>query len=161
MPFDSDTAWSYLQVGHIDKAHSLLKDFQLELRNMEQEGESTHGTGKAGALSVFGYYRAMVDKEIEEGVALCQRAILRQGDLPIVYEIYASLLKELGFHADAISQTRKGLQFCPKDPSLTVLLRTLERRRPPVIPFLSRNALINRWLGKWRYRLTRWRHGST
>jgi len=50
---------------------------------------------------------------------------------------------------------QRGLEAAPEDPRLLAARDAIGMRRPPVLPFLSRDNPLNRVLGRLRHRWSR------
>ncbi|NNG12242.1 MAG: hypothetical protein HKM88_03225 [Halobacteria archaeon] len=85
----------------------------------------------------------------ENGVKLCrQAAVAEQEDVEVYYNL-AMAEYQLGFRGGAYMAMRRGLAIDHKHPDLRRLRKEFNRRASsPVIPWLSRDSLLNRALGK-------------
>lgn len=86
------------------------------------------------------------------GLALCRAAVDRD-ELDV--ELFRNLaLAELQARnrRRAVAALGRGLAVDPEDPTLLELRRQLGVRRLPLVPFLGRDHLVNRFLGKLTYR---------
>jgi len=100
--------------------------------------------------SYLGYGIARCQGKVKEGLKLCQHSIKVE-----FYESenYLNLARTCLLDKDrggAVRAVRKGLKVDPQSLDLLALYRDLGIRQGPVLPFLSRNNLLNRILGRIR-----------
>lgn len=100
--------------------------------------------------SYLGYGIARCQGKVKEGLKLCQHSIKVE-----FYESenYFNLARTYLLDRDrsgAVRAVRKGLKVDPQSLELLALYRDLGIRQEPVIPFLSRNNLVNQVLGRLR-----------
>jgi len=102
--------------------------------------------------SFLGHGLARIERRIDDGVTLCRRAVREGfGDA----KNHALLVETLWLakrRGEAMNALEEGLLLAHDPKSLLLLRQTLERRRPPVVSAISRDHLVNRWLGKITYR---------
>lgn len=99
-----------------------------------------------GIQSYLGLCIAIERGKISEAISLCERAI---GDDPENYIHYLNLAKiylRTGNRDSALETLRKGLYF-GDNIELKSMLDSIGVRKTPVIPFMQRNNLFNRYLG--------------
>lgn len=104
-------------------------------------------------FAFLGYGLARFHGEIAEGLKLCRRAVDLDIYQPENYYYLASTLLLTGDRRSAIDAIEQGLQVDATHAGLKELMVDLGRRRAPVLPFLPRAHLLNRWLGRARHRL--------
>ncbi len=103
--------------------------------------------------SYFGYGIAFCESRTKEGLALCERAIDVQCHEA---ENYYNLARVHLLREDrpaALQIVYRGLKVDPEHVGLHALRQEMGIRRKPVLSFLHRNHLLNRFLGKLRCRL--------
>jgi hypothetical protein len=83
------------------------------------------------------------------------QAVRVAGPTPELALNQARVAISLGQRDRAIRALERGMEAIPDEPSLLRARLTLGRRRPPMVPFLPRSSLLNRWLGKLRHRWSR------
>jgi len=105
--------------------------------------------------SYYGWAVATVEHRLERGLGLCREALRADGSCAEVYLNLARVLMTHGRKAEGIRYLKRGLMVDPHDATLIQEWRRLGMRRPPVLPFLPRRHLVNRWLGRVRGRLVR------
>jgi tetratricopeptide (TPR) repeat protein len=103
--------------------------------------------------SHYGWAVATIEHRIDRGIALCRSALREAGDAPEVYYNLARALFASGRKSEALKIVRRGLMIDPRDAALLFEWRRMGVRRPPVLPFLPRRHLANRFLGRLRGRL--------
>lgn len=105
--------------------------------------------------SYYGLGLALVERRFERALELCRSASKEEFFNPDVYTNLARVHLAFGFRAEAIRYLRRALML---DPAHEATLREMSRlgvRMPPVLGFLPRGHLVNRWLGLLRRRLPR------
>ncbi len=104
----------------------------------------------AAAFSYYGLCVAMVRRRYAEAVKYCQIS-LRTNPLDPQHRANLALVyMERNDRAKAVETLNSGLRLDGRNRRIHGILDELGRRRPPVIPFLSRNNSLNIWLGKKR-----------
>jgi len=88
------------------------------------------------------------------GLNLCRHAAAKETIQATVFQNLA--LSEIRFRhrKRACAAIRLGLQLDPAHTGLLKLRREMGVRRNPCLPFLRRENLLNKWLGKATYRKT-------
>jgi hypothetical protein len=85
----------------------------------------------------------------ENGVKLCRQAAVAEQEDVEVYHNLAMAEYQLGFRGGAYMALRRGLAIDNTHPDLRRLRKVFNQRAfKPVIPWLSRDSLLNRALGK-------------
>ncbi len=109
--------------------------------------EKAYGIKKNPEIqSCLGLCIAIERGKISEAVSLCESAI---ADDPQNYMHYLNLAKiylKKGKKDSALEILRKGLYF-GDNPELKSMLDSIGVRKTPVIPFIPRENLLNRYLG--------------
>jgi tetratricopeptide (TPR) repeat protein len=91
-------------------------------------------------------------KAVQEGIELCQRAArMKQFDDDLVFNLGQAYL-HVGNRAEARKTFLQGAKGCDDHKRFLKALKEMGVRRRPVVRFLSRDHVLNRWLGKWTYR---------
>lgn len=101
--------------------------------------------------SYLGYGIARYQRRIREGVALCEHAVKREFYQPENYLNLARTYLLANQRRKAIDAVIAGRQVDRRHRGLARLHRELGIRRRAVIPFLSRDHLLNRLLGRVRH----------
>lgn len=106
----------------------------------------------ARAMSWYGLTLVMVEKNLSLGVFYCDEALRVARPHPELLLNQARVHLAMGGRERAARALALGLELAPRHPALRAAQDAMGRRRRPVLPFLSRNSLLNIWLGKLRHR---------
>ena len=113
-------------------------------------------------LSYVGYLMAIVENKPREGAIMCEEAIyiLRKAesaDTAFFLPLFCLHLGKAHLKADrkeaAINAFREGLKLDSRNCELLSEINAIGSRKGPVISFLRRSNLINKYLGKLRHEL--------
>jgi tetratricopeptide (TPR) repeat protein len=96
--------------------------------------------------SFLGFCIAKERGHVKKGVELCKRAMACEPDNPGHYLYLGKVYLIDNNKNKALHTLRQGMAL-GNSPEIEQLLATIGIRRPPVIPFLSRNNPINKYLG--------------
>jgi tetratricopeptide (TPR) repeat protein len=96
--------------------------------------------------SYVGLLRALERGQINEGLALCTKAIDEDSENPLFYFNLGRVLYKAGMKREAIDTVRKGLA-CGHYEEAEAWLDDLGIRKKPVFPFIRRNSFLNKYLG--------------
>lgn len=107
---------------------------------------------KARYRSYYGLGLAMVERRFNKAVELCRSAVKEEYFSPELYQNLARVHLAFGFKAEAIRYLRRGLMIDPGNLAIRAQLGELGIRQPPVLRFLPRRHLCNRWLGRLRWK---------
>lgn len=105
--------------------------------------------------SYLGYGVAFRGRRIKEGIRLCRHAVKAEWFQPENYWNLARTYLLADNRRGAFRALAKGLKIDPNHPDLVALHQTMGHRRLPIVPFLSRRNLVNRFLGYIRHSLRR------
>jgi len=150
--FDSMLAWRYLKEKRFDLAENLINTFKKDLESMELNNRQS--TGKADVLSIYGYYKCVHLGEKKSGISFCERAVQRHPENPHHYLVLGMAWFAIGFPYKALDILEQGNTLSPGFEPIISAFREIERRRLPVLSFLSRDNKLNIFLGRMRHRLT-------
>ena len=103
--------------------------------------------------SYYGWAVALIERRIDRGLSLCRSALRDDYDNPEAYCNLAKVLLAFGRKSEALRYLRRGLMVAPTHPLLIREWRNLGVRKRPILPFLSRQHLLNRFLGRVRGRI--------
>ncbi len=103
-----------------------------------------------GSSSFYGLCVAMVRRHYAEAVQYCNLSLKSQFMDPDHRTNLALVYLERSDRASAIENLQAGLRIQPNNQRIHSILNDIGTRRPPVIPFLSRNNPLNVWLGRRR-----------
>jgi tetratricopeptide (TPR) repeat protein len=104
------------------------------------------------AKSWYGVTLVLVEKNITLGISLCDEALRAAPEDPELLLNSARVHLALRQRQRAARAITRGLVTWPEHPALLAAREALGTRRPPVIPFLSRDNPLNRVLGRLRHR---------
>jgi tetratricopeptide (TPR) repeat protein len=99
-------------------------------------------------ISYYGLSWAMDSKKSDEALRFCQKAL--ENDL-LRPELYCNLGKVYILRGDrksAIKTLQQGLSVDNQNKEILNFLKEIGIRKTPIIPFLSRDNPINKYLGK-------------
>lgn len=85
------------------------------------------------------------------GLNLCRRAAAMETIQPRVFVNLALAELKMKHRKRACSAVKLGLSVDHTDPTLLRLRERMGVRRSPVVPFLKREHLLNRWLGRYTW----------
>jgi tetratricopeptide (TPR) repeat protein len=106
-------------------------------------------------MSWYGLTLVLVERNSNLGVVLCDQALRGAGADPDLLLNQARVHLALNQRERTVRALQRGLELWPDHPGLQRARDTLGWRRGAVLPFLSRNSTLNRWLGRLRHRLAR------
>ena len=106
--------------------------------------------GDARLRSYYGLALGVADRRYQQAIDLCQSAVKQEFFNPDLYLNVGLLNLAFGFKAEGLRYLRRGRMIDPANPEIASALRDLGQRRDPVLPFLPRRHLLNRWLGSAR-----------
>ena len=97
--------------------------------------------------SHYGLALGLARQRYHEARELCQSAVKQEYFDPAHYLNAARLNLAYGFKSEALRYVRRARMIDPASPEVASLLEQLGLRSRPVLPFLPRPHLLNRWLG--------------
>jgi tetratricopeptide (TPR) repeat protein len=106
----------------------------------------------ARIMSWYGLTLVLVEKNLNLGVLYCDQALRTAGPEVELLLNQARAHLALGQRERAVRAIQRGLATAPADASLKLAQASMGWRRRPVFPCLGRSNLLNRWLGRMRYR---------
>jgi Flp pilus assembly protein TadD len=104
-------------------------------------------------LSYLGVAIAASEQKWEAAEERCFRAVRMKRSQPELYLNLSEVYRLAGKRQDAVQTLLEGLPLTRHDARIVKALRKFGVRKPPVLPFLERTHLLNRELGKIRYRV--------
>jgi predicted Zn-dependent protease len=113
------------------------------------------GSNDPQHLSYHGLSVAFTEGKLEEGTALCERALRIAPYDPEMYLNLARVHSRARKRSLAIDVLRKGLHIDEDNRPLQRELQRINPRATPALDFLSRNHPVNRYIGLTKSRLTR------
>ncbi len=111
------------------------------------------GTIEPLHLSFHGLMLALRENRREEGLELCERALLLAPDRPEAYLNLARVYRKMSQQRRAVDTLRRGLLVRPNDPVLLREIQHASPRRKPPFATLDRDHPLNKFLGKLQARL--------
>ena len=108
--------------------------------------------GDARFMSWYGVTLVLVERNSNLGVVLCDQALRTAGPDAELFLNQARVHVALRQRERAVRAILRGLEISPGDPRLIAARDAIGTRRPPVVPFLSRDNPLNRLLGRLRHR---------
>lgn len=99
----------------------------------------------------LGYGIARYDRRVREGLALCEHGVKREFYQPDNFFNLARTYMLANQRRKAIETVIAGRQVDRRHTGLARLHKELGIRRPPVLPFLSRDHFLNRLFGRMRH----------
>lgn len=100
------------------------------------------------------YGLVLIKKGDAGGLTLCRQAAAYERLHADVLHNLARAEHQLGNRRQAYVAVSRGLRINMNHRGLKQLRQLMGARGRPVIPFLRRDNILNRWLGKLRYRIT-------
>lgn len=110
---------------------------------------------QAQVRSYYGLAIGLARGRYHEALDLCQSAVKQEFFNPDLYLNVARLNLAFGFKTEALRYLRRAKMIDPANPSIRGLFEKLGFRSEPVLRFLPRRHLLNRWLGGARSALAR------
>ncbi len=107
-------------------------------------------------LSYCGWLQAVVDKKYKNGIAVCRKAFVafKSSDphtggiiYPILYLNLGRAFLAAGKKKEAVENFNKGLRHDRGHVELKKEMQLLGTRKQPLVPFLSRSNLLNKYVG--------------
>ncbi|MAG32105.1 MAG: hypothetical protein CL908_14575 [Deltaproteobacteria bacterium] len=115
----------------------------LECLRGAQEIAPEHATLR----SMLGVATARAEADFEASRTLCESAVKQEFFNPELYLNLAQVYLHFGRRAEALRYLRRGQMIDPGHAPIVNALRSLGRRRMPILPFLPRRHVVNRALG--------------
>jgi tetratricopeptide (TPR) repeat protein len=106
-------------------------------------------------LSFLGLSIARAKRDWDKAGRLCEMALEINPNEAVFYLNLAEVYASGGCRAKALKTLDAGLEKFGDDDRLRGARRKVEKRRSPLIPFLSRRHFLNRELGKWLHRVSK------
>ena len=115
-------------------------------------------------LSYYGCLMAIVENKAKEGVKICLTAIKQlDKSMPFGSEFfYPAFYLNLGRahlknnnRKEAVNALQTGLSIDSSNHDILWELKKMGERKKPVVPFLTRNNPINKYIGKLRSKVTK------
>jgi Flp pilus assembly protein TadD len=104
-------------------------------------------------ISYLGVAKAAAKQQWAEAEDLCYGAVRMKRTQPELYLNLAEVYRLQGRRQDAVECLLEGLPLTRNDPRIAKALDKYGVRRPPVLPFLARGHILNKQLGRLRYKM--------
>jgi len=104
-------------------------------------------------LSYLGLAMAAAQQKWQDAEDLCYSAVRMKRTQPELYLNLAEVYRLQGKRQDAVETLLEGLPLTKRDARIGTALRKYGVRRAPVLSFLDRTHILNRNLGRVRYRV--------
>lgn len=98
-------------------------------------------------LSYLGLATALAEKRYRDGAGLCEKAIKKEFYNPLFFLNLGKVYAAGGYRLKAINAFYNGLKIDKNHSEIMAELKKMGMRREPVIPFLPRTNILNRYLG--------------
>ncbi len=144
-----DAVYSAKFLAAEGKAEEAIDLFEQNLKALS-EGTIADRRVAASAFSYYGLCVVKVRRRYAEGVKYCQVSLRSNPLDPDHRANLAMVYLERDDRAKAVETLNAGLRLDSRNRRINHVLDVIGRRRPPVLPFLSRNNPLNVWLGKKR-----------
>jgi Flp pilus assembly protein TadD len=106
-------------------------------------------------ISYLGLAMAAAQQKWEDAEDLCYSAVRMKRTQPEFYLNLAEVYRLQDKRQDAVETLLEGFPLSRRDPRIGKALRRYGVRRAPVFPFLDRDHVLNKSLGKIRYKFLR------
>ena len=98
--------------------------------------------------SYYGLCLGLGERRFDRALELCRSAAKEEFYNPALYHNLARLHLSFGFKAEGIRFLRRGLMIDPQNAAILAEMRRLGFRRKPILGFLRRGHVFNRWFGR-------------
>jgi Flp pilus assembly protein TadD len=136
----------------VDQGRALLEAGDLEGALSRFQAASEADADHARARSYLGLALALSQRRFAEAVDLCTSAAKQEFFNPEVYHNLARVYLAFGFKTEGRRFLLRGLMIDPGNETIQSALEQLGKRSDPVLSFLPRRHILNRWLGSARCR---------
>ena len=92
-----------------------------------------------------------MERRFDRAMELCQSAAKQEFFNPDLYLNMARLNLAFGFTSEALRYLRRGKMIDPANADIEAVMQELGLRVSPVLVFLPRRHVLNRWLGNARH----------
>ena len=104
-------------------------------------------------FSYYGLCLALERNEIHEALRYCREAVTLENYNPDIRCNLGRVLLRAGRRREAYQCFKRGLELDSDHENCLRSLRFMGLRRRPILPFLDRSNVFNKYLGKLRHRL--------
>jgi Flp pilus assembly protein TadD len=135
----------------LDQALALIANDDFASARVLLEAANRVDPEDPRVLSNLGLCIAYTERRFERAVWLCNTAAKSEFFNPEHYLNLARVHFAFGFRADGRRYLLRGQMIDPGNQAITRALKELGARNEPVLRFLPRGHLLNRWLGSARH----------
>jgi len=128
---------------------------------VELDRERNRKTPEMRYLSYYGLSLAQAGLSTQFALQACHKAVEKQRHDPLLHLNLGRVYNLAGKSVQAMQSFERGLALSPEHRQLRDELARLDRRSSPVLPALSRDHALNRWLGRMRASLRARQPGPT
>jgi tetratricopeptide (TPR) repeat protein len=136
-------------------ARQLLQQGEAEAAMQKLRPVFEEDRAHAQVRSWYGLTLGLARHRYHEALDLCQSAVKQEFFNPDLYLNVAQLNLAFGFRAESLRYLRRARMIDPGNQEIHRLLEELGPRAQPVLRFLPRRHVLNRWLGTARHVLRR------
>jgi tetratricopeptide (TPR) repeat protein len=145
------SAWKSTSQQHFAEGRALLEEGKLEEALEEFERARAEDQSSARIRSYYGLCLGIVERRFDRAMELCQSAAKQEFFNPDLYLNMARLNLAFGFTSEALRYLRRGKMIDPANADIEAVMQELGLRVSPVLVFLPRRHVLNRWLGNARH----------
>ncbi|HEY4485896.1 MAG TPA: tetratricopeptide repeat protein [Nitrospiria bacterium] len=149
MSFDDTFLLGYAYAREGNFRESLIYFRRIMAHYAEGRGEDV----PAKVLSYYGLVLGLGENRLQEAVTYCTMAIKKEFYHPEYYVNLSRIFQKANRRASAVDVLYKGLKVDGQDKAIHSELLKLGVRQKPVIRFLDREHVVNKYLGLLRSRL--------
>ena len=136
-------------------ARKLLQQGEAEAAMQKLRPVFDDDRAHAQVRSWYGLTLGLARRRYHEALDLCQSAVKQEFFNPDLYVNVAQLNLSFGFKAESLRYLRRARMIDPGNQAIARLLAELGPRNAPVLSFLPRRHVLNRWFGSLRHLVTR------
>jgi tetratricopeptide (TPR) repeat protein len=129
-----------LETSHLEEAATL---FEAALTLEKKSGSEP----SPRLLSYCGYTMAFARKKYMDGLQLCKTAVEKEFYNPDLFYNLGEIYLARGDKKNAHAAFTRGLALAPEHAKICARIREMGVRQNPVLPFLDRDNVLNRFLG--------------
>jgi tetratricopeptide (TPR) repeat protein len=129
-----------LETSHLEEAATLFEAaLSLERKNGSEPPPRL--------LSYCGYTMAFARKKYMDGLQLCKTAVEKEFYNPDLFYNLGEIYLARGDKKNAHAAFTRGLALAPEHAKIRARMKEMGVRRSPVLSFLDRDNVLNRFLG--------------
>ena len=136
----------------LDEGLRLFAERQVERAHEAFRRAHRKAVNDPRAMSWYGVTLVLVERNSNLGISLCDRAVRLNGPSAELVLNQARVHLALNQRERAYKAVQRGMGLWPDDVQLRWAQEAMGWRRRPVIPFLGRRNVLNKYLGKLRHK---------